>query len=895
MGSAFGGDLHGHPPPGGLTMRIERWFYIVPLRLRALFRRQLVETDLDDEFRDHVERQTEEYVRQGASPIEARTRALRAFGRVDLHKEAARDARGVAGIEHAVQDVTFAVRMLKKSAGFTTVAVLTLALGIGANTAIFGLAQAVMLRSMPYAHADRLVALYETDTHGALVGISKLDFQDWLRQAHSFAHIAAAGWFGATITRGTASSYVPSAQVSPELFQVLGVKPLEGSTGATTGQSVVISERYWRREFGAGHVIGQTLVVDDTGRLITGVMPAQFDYPHGVDIWIPQNMIPRVNVARTIRYWDMVADLKPGMTVDAAQREMSGVASRLAATYPTTNAGVGAKVMTLQESLIGDVKPTLLLLTGSAVLMLLLACANLANLMLVRGVARRREMAVRTALGATRSRLQRQLLTESLMLAVGGALLGLPVAVWGSAALRSLPQVRTLQFELHQSNLTLLLLAAAITMLTTVVFGMVPAVRAARVDVVTNLKEAAGRGVTSINLSGGLVAGEVAIATILCVGAALAMRSLSRLEGEQLGFDPDGVVVAQGNLTRGARGDARAPMIRRILDNVRQMPVVASAALADAPPFTNRNASTVIIEGEPSGETAHWHQALERTVSSDYFRTLRIPFKQGRDFVPADAHGEPCVVVNESFARTYLSWRAPVGAHIAQPEMDSTQWAAYNRGQVTWSTVVGVVGDVRDVELGTPPQPTVYSAYVQHPDLGYANIVARTRASPTAVASAISGSVKTVDPLADMRVADLRDYMQRAVIAPRIRTLVLAAFAALALVLASIGVYGVTSHVTAQRTAEIGIRMALGARSFQVISAVAGRIAMYSCAGLLIGITGAAVAARVIRALLYGIGPMDVAAFAGGGVVAMGIAAAAAWIPARRATRVDPGAALRSE
>ena len=876
-------------------MPITRWRYIVPLRLRSLLRRSRVDAELDEEILDHIERQTVQNIAAGLSPLDARAAALRQFGDVVRHKEQVRDARGVTAIEHLAQDLRFAARVLRKNPVFATIAILTLALGIGANTAIFGVVQSVLLRPVPFAHPDRLVTVFETDTHGSLVGVSKLDFQDWRRASRSFVHLAGVGLFGANVKTGAASSWASSAQVSPELFEILGVPPLLGTVFTNTNQSVVISEGFWKRELGGADVIGKPLVVDDTARLITGIMPARFDFPHRVDLWIPQDMLPRVKVGRTIRYWQIVADLKPGVSVAAAQRELSTVAQRLAEIYPTTNAGVGVKVVNLEDSLTGNVRPTLLLLTVIAALVLLLACANLANLMLVRGMARRRELAVRTALGATRSRLQRQLLTECLLLAVGGAALGIPFALWCGVALRELPQVQSVPFELHGSNWLVLLFAAIVTLSTTIVFGLAPAVRATRVDLLTSLKDAGGRGITALGLSGGLVAVEVALATVLLVGASLTGRSLARLEGESLGFDPDHVLVLRsGGGIRGKAGLARA---RQLLDDVRRIPSIASAATVDLPPFSERTTTSLLVEGEPSGDRAAWHQAIPRTVSDGFFQTLRIPIKKGRDFMPADAVAAPVAIINEALAHADLSWLDPIGARIALPELDTVMWAAHQRGAEVWATIVGVVADIREQELGVPPQPTAYLFRDQHPDWWslYGNIVARAPIQPARAGAALTRIAINMNPSVTPSVTELSESISRSVKAPRVRAIVLAAFAALALVLASIGVYGVTAHVTAQRTAEIGIRMALGATSQQVLIAVSSRVVSYAAGGLVIGLALALAAARLIPALLYGIGPTDFVAFALAGILAALIAMFAAWIPARRATRIDPTEALRAE
>jgi putative ABC transport system permease protein len=462
-------------------------------------------------------------------------------------------------------------------------------------------------------------------------------------------------------------------------------------------------------------------------------------------------------------------------------------------------------------------------------------------------------------------------------------------------ALRALPQVQSVPFELHTSNWVVFFIAALLTLATTFVFGLAPAIRATRADVVTSLKEAGGRGLTALGLSGGLIAAEVALATLLLVGAALTSRSLARLEGEALGFDPARVLVMRawpGSRLRGSAGLARA---RALLDNVRGVPGIISAAFVSLPPFTDRVATSLMVEGEPSGDRAAWHQAIPRMVSEGYFRTMRIPIRKGRDFVRADAQEAPVAIINQALARAHFSGRDPIGARIALPEIDTVMWAAHQRGDDVWATVVGVAGDIREIDLGVPPQPTAYLFRDQHPDWLYGYIVARAAISPATGRFALTRIAKQADASMTPSVMNMSDFVTRSVVAPRIRALVLAGFAALALVLASVGIYGVTAHVTAQRTAEIGIRMALGATSRQVLVKVSSRVLSSAAAGLAIGLAAGLLLARLIRAFLYGVGPNDPGTFVLAALLAATIAGLAAWIPARRATRIDPTDALRAE
>lgn len=875
-------------------MRIERWIYTLPLRIRSLFRRDAVERELDEEIRDHIERQTHANVAAGMSPAEARTAALREFGGVEFRKEEVRDTRRVAHIENLAQDVRYAGRVLRKSPGFTAIAILTLALGIGANTAIFAVVQSVLLRPRVYPHPERLVRLFESDPHGNLLGLSKLDLVDWRAQSNTIAHFAAYASTRVKIERDGPGQWTPAADASIDFFDVFGVAPILGTALTTVDGGVVISESLWRTRFAAApDIVGKTILIRDSARVINGVMPASFDYPNGAKLWMPQDMVPRIKTARTIRFWSTVAELKPGVTIAAAQAELATIAARLAETYPGMNAGVGAKVMDLEESITGKIKPTLILLTVMAGLVLLVACTNLANLMLARAVSRRRELAVRAALGATRQRLARQLLTESLLLAAAGAAIGLPIAFWSSKLLRATPMVAGLAIPTHTSTPGVFAFAILMAALTAVVFGTAPAMRAARVDVVSNLKAAGARGVTAVGMSGALVMGEVALATLLLIGAALTGRSLAKLEGESLGYDPRQLVVLHSALS--VYGSARLPLMLDLLSRVRALPGVTSAAIVSSEPLSGGTSdASPIIEGEAGGDRAAWHQALVRIVADGYFHTLGVPFKSGRDFVPTDDGSAPAVLINEAMARTFWPGRNPVGSRVALPEVDSTSWALHAQGKETWFTVIGVVGDTRDVGLGIPPQPTAYVPIYYAPDV-YVEIIARSSLPLATIRRPLLDVAAAVSDRSQASISSMEELALRSVATPSLRTAIVLAFASLALVLAAMGVYGVAAHVTARRTAEIGIRMALGARPGQALLAVSSRILSCAIAGLAIGVVAAMASVQLIESFLYEIGIHDFASFAGAALLVAIVATVATWIPARRATRIDPTETLRTE
>ncbi len=873
-------------------MRIERWLYTLPLRVRSLFRRDAVERELDEEICEHIERQTAANMSVGMSPGDARTAALREFGGVEFRKEEVRDVRRVAHIENLVQDVRYAGRVLRKSPGFAAIAILTLALGIGANTAIFAVVQSVLLRPRVYPHPERLIRLFETDPHGNMLGLSKLDLVDWRAQSKTIAHFAAYSAGAIRIEHDAPHQWTRSADASTDFFEVFGVAPILGTGLTTVDGGVVISETLWRTRFASDPaIVGKTILVRDSARVINGVMPASFDFPNGAKVWMPQDMVPRIKTARTIRFWSAVAELKPGVTIATAQAELATIAARLAGTYPSMNAGVGAKVMDLEESITGKIKPTLILLTVMAGLVLLVACTNLANLMLARAVSRRRELAVRAALGATRERLARQLLAESLLLGAAGAAVGLPIAFWSSKLLRATPMIAGVGIPMHTSTAWVFAFAIVMALLTTVVFGTAPAVRAARVDVVSNLKAAGARGITAVGMSGALVTGEVALATMLLIGAALTGRSLAKLEGESLGYDPRQLVILHSALP--AYGRARLPMILDLVSRVRALPGISAAALVNAEPLSGGTADvSPIIEGEPNG--AVWHQAIARVVADGYFHTLGVPFNSGRDFVSTDDQSAPAVVINEAMAKTFWPGRNPNGSRVALPEMDTASWSLHAQGKEIWFTVIGVVADTRDVGLGIPPQPTAYVPAYSQPDV-YVEIIARTSLPIGTIRRPLLDLAAAVSHGTDASVTTMEEIAVRSVATPSLRTGIVLAFATLALVLAAMGVYGVAAHVTARRTAEIGIRMALGAQPGQALLAVTARILLCVMAGLGVGLIAAMLSVQLIQSFLYGVSVHDWISFSAAAVVVVGVAAFATWIPARRATRIDPTQALRAE
>jgi putative ABC transport system permease protein len=796
-------------------------------------------------------------------------------------------------MDSLLSDLRYAIRALLRSPGFTLVAVLTLALGIGANTAIFSVVNAAFVQPLPYGRGGRVVAAFETDKGAGTMRLSQLDLQDWQAQNRSFSHLAAYWmWIQNTLIGGEPMRLLVT-HVTPEFFPVFDARPLLGAMPHAAAGGVLISEPLWRSAFGGSAELGgRSVVVEGQPYAVAGVMPARFDFPHGAEVWVPFELVPD-STSRSAHNYRVLGDLKDGVTLDGAEADLQAIAARIAAANPETNRDVGARVIGLKETLVGQVKPTVALLSVLAALVLLVACANVANLLVVRTSVRRREIAVRVALGAGGGRLARQALTESAVLALAGAGLGLVLAVWAGDLLRSSPAIAALPVAPTVTNGWVVAFTFVVALAVSLIFGLVPARQAVRTSLAEAIGQGGGRGFTRRKLHRGLIASQVALATVLLVGAVLTARSLLRLQGESLGFEPRGAIALTATPADNVRDQARLQAETDLLDRVRAIPGVTSAAETNAVPFGGGGPNgLVVVEGRATQEGEPWPEW--RIVSDGFFRTLGVPLKRGREFTPADRGGMGVAVVNEAMARIFWPGKDPVGARVAVPGLNDVEWQAHQSGREIWFTVVGVAGDIRDMAVGEPPAPTIYLVSFQHPNASL-SVIARSALPPASLRLPLLAAARAVSPGVPVRVAALGDFVVGSIATPRLRALLTAAFGLLALALAAVGIGGVSAHVTAQSTAEIGIRMALGAHPWQVLRAVAWPVTASALVGLAIGLAVAAAGSRAIAGLLYGIAPTDPVAFAAVAAVLAGVAVAAAYLPARRATRVDPMEALRSE
>ncbi|HYN83898.1 MAG TPA: ABC transporter permease [Pyrinomonadaceae bacterium] len=878
-------------------------------RWRALARRSEAEAELDEELRFHLEKEIQQNVERGMSQDEARRVALVRFGGVEKTKEECRDVRGVRVLDELAQDLRFGLRLLSKKPGFTAVAVLTLALGVGANTAIFSVVNALILRPLPLPEAESLVLLFEqSKKSGALSSVSYPNFKDYREGMSTLEAAATFRLSGATLTGTGEPERLQAARVSSDFFRVLRVGPHAGRLFAPEEDApggarvVVITHGLWQRRFGADpSVVGRTITLDDNAHTVVGVLPHGFEFPYhikGAELFSTIAHEGSNLAERGARATQVVARLRDGASMEQARAEATALAARLEEQYRDRNAGVGATVIGLQDHLVGGVRPALWTLLGAVGFVLLIACSNVANLLLVRATARQREIAVRTALGASRRRIVRQLLTESLLLSLLAGACGLLLAVWGVGALVSLSPGDIPRLESVRLDPRVLAFTFAVSLLTGVLFGLVPALRASKPELTESLKEGS-RGTNARpgrqRVRGALIAGELALALMLLVGAGLLLKSFWRLQAVDPGFDPQNVLTMRINLPRAryADGASRAAFVGDVTERVRGLAGVRSVAFGGPVPFSSGDiGSSFRIEGRAEPEPGSEPGASFRGVTPDYFRALGMPLLRGRDFAAGDVRGAAtgAAIVNETLARKYFAGEDPLGKVLVGVGVTSGDEAEPRRWEV-----VGVVGDVRHSGLSVEPGGEIYLPYTQQPWTG-GYLVVKTSVEPMSLAAAVRAELRAVDK--DQAVAEVRPLEQMiagTVARPRFYAALLTIFACVGLVLAVVGVYGVISYSVTERTHEIGIRMALGARAPDILRMVIGGGMRYVLVGVFAGLVASLSLARVIESLLFGVSAWDPLTFAAVSALATAVALLACYVPAKRATRVDPMVALRYE
>ncbi len=799
-----------------------------------------------------------------------------------------------------VRDSRYAARLLMAHPGFTLVAVLTFALGIGVNTAVFSVFNGVLLRPLPYPEPDRIAMIWmDNRRQGIKEDITSYPtYRDWRRESTSFEHMAAFTSASFNLTGIDEPERLRGAQTTANFFAVMGVQPVAGRVYAEVnevpGQDrvIVISQGLWQRRFGGrADAIGRTITLNGQPFEIIGVMPDYLRVPEKTDIWKPLAPPEEVRNSRNSFWLPVIGRMKPDVTIEQAQTEMHGIAGRIERAYPETK-GFGAYVVSLHKQIVGDIERSLLLLMGAVGFVLLIACANLGNLMLGKTATRRKELAIRTALGARRGRLIRQIVTEALMLALAGSAVGLLLAYWAGRFFvavggESIPRPEAIRLDLPVMAFSLLLAIVA-----ALLAGLVPAFQASRTDVVEHLREGGREGGTAANrrTRSLLVAAEVALAFVLLAGAGLLLRTLWSMQQVDRGFRPEGVAIATVSVPSAlyaGPADVRG-FYARLLERVRALPGVESAGAATGvllPLLANSGIYT--IEGKPLPPPEERVEYPREIVSPGYFETLGYALVSGRTFTEQDHADAPiAVVVNETLARSAWPGQDPVGRRLRPGGERST---------APWMTVVGVVRDVRRGDLRGSVRPEVYNCSLQVTPRTQM-LVVRTRQDAASILPSIRSAVREVNPQVPVFNAGLlAEEFSETLTSPRFRAVLLAGFALIALALATVGIYGVTAHAVSQRTHEVGIRMALGARAPDVVSMMVRQHLWPALAGLAVGIVTALALSRSVSGLIYGVRPTDPLTFLLMAVALIAVAAGACWIPARRATRVDPVIALRSE
>jgi putative ABC transport system permease protein len=883
-------------------------------RLRALFRRDAMEAEMDEELRSHFENQVEKLVASGLSREEAVRRTRLEFGGYEQLKEECRDARGVNLIETVLQDVRYALRMLHGSPGFTAVAILTLALGIGANTAIFSVVDSVLLRPLPYRDPAGLVILWEQSSqqkspHNT---VSPPDFLDWQSRNSVFTEMASIFDEHSNYTGNGLPQEVVLQDVSANFFSVLGVTPIFGP-GFTAENSkaghdnvVVLSYGFWKERFaGDPAVIGKTILLDGKAQTITGVAPENFSWfikdgsftNAKPQMWTPFVFPARFSDRKDIgRFLTVVARLKPGASVPQAQSQMNTIAAQIADEYPDFNRYWGANVVPVRDQISGDLRPALLILFGAVAFVLLISCANVSSLLLARAAAREREIAVRTAIGASPWRIAQQLLTESVLLALIGGAIGVALAAWGTNLLLAASPNNLLDLRSIPIDWRVLAFAAGSTLLAGLLFGVLPSYISSHSDISETLKEG-GRGSSAGKKQrfarSAFVVAQMCLALVLLAGSGLLIRSFVRLVGVDPGFDASHLLTFKVSLPSSKYSTDKALLtyFHDLQGRISRLPGVRSAGLCSFPPFTGLGSATAVhVLSQPEQSLMDLPVAAVRVVGADYFSTMQIPFHAGRTFNEQELTEERhVVVVNQAFADQYIKGVNPLGqkAVIYMKSLEESK----NKP----SEIIGVVGDVRQMALDTPAEPTVYWP---HPELVLSELtfVVRTANEPLALVSAVRNELQQMDPEQPMAAVSTMDQLLAGTLSrSRFTMLVLGVFAALALMLACVGIYGVIAYSVTQRTQEFGIRMALGAHRRDVFRLVLVQGTRLTFLGIGLGIVAALIVTRLMATLLFGISATDPFTFAAVALLLALVATAACYIPARRATRVDPIVALRYE
>jgi putative ABC transport system permease protein len=878
------------------------WASVVSARVCGLFEHKRLDRELDDEVRFHLDMQIEDNVKAGMNPAEARYAALRSFGAIEAMKETYRERRALAPVETTAQDVRYALRTLRKSPGFTITAVATLALAIGANTAMFSVLNAVLLRPLPYRSPEQLMMLWtEIPTQNIREGRSAYwNVEQWRSQSKSFTDMAFFDGLSATLTSADQAEKISAVRTSPNIFSVLGVKPPLGRifTAEEAEQRqrlALISYRFWQARFGGSPgVIGATIEVDDIPCQIIGILPADFQFDTDADVWQPDTMFPDWEAIRSARgsgFWSVIGRLRPGVTVAQAQAELNAIARRLDEQLPPASRNLGISVVPLSMQVTGrSARLTLWMLTGAVFCVLLIAATNVASLVLARSAGREKEIAIRAALGAGRGRIVRQLLAESLTLAVISGLLGLLVALAGIRLILAFRPVDLARLNEVGLDAHVLSWALALCLLTGILVGLAPAITMARRNLGPSGQEG-GRGVAgglaTRGIRRGLVMTEFALAIMLLVGAGLLVRSLWSVENVDLGFRPARVLSMQLSTTAFKTPAQRSGFYNGVLEQIESLPGVESVGIIGDLFIGGNPERIVTAEGNARSVTERMRFRSDE-ASAGFFKAVGTALRRGRFFSAADGPDSPPVaIINDAMARRLWPGLDPVGKRFKAGAADSA---------APWYTVVGVVGDMRRQGLEQEPIPQMFEPLAQNPSRLATLLVRTSTDDPRRMVGAVQAAVRRVEKHVPIYgVTTLDDRLGAFLTQRRFQTSLLIGFSVIALLMAAIGIYGLIQYSIARRTHEIGIRMAIGAQAVEIFRMTIGEGLKLCLTGLVIGLAGALWLGRAASSLLFGVSATDPLTLVTVSLLLTVVAMAACFFPARRAMKVEPMVALRQE
>jgi putative ABC transport system permease protein len=873
------------------------------------------EVEIVEELSQHLDDRYEELLLSGVSEEEAHRALIAELSDGSLLSQELRKAelpvernlpvfgetRRLGWVMDLWQDLQYGLRAHLKKPSFSLLAVLTLALGIGANSTIFSFVNGILIRPLPFKAPDALVMLDETAPKRNIdsMGVSFPNFVDWRQRNHVFEDVAAYDDRSFTLTDGGEPEQLAGGRLSQGLLEILGVAPMLGRTFASAEDSpggnpvVILGHGLWQRRFsGDPNIIGKTVMINSASRTVIGVMPAGFRFPEVADLWVPLALDDKV-WTRTDRGLSAIARLKPGVTIEQARPEMAAVAGQIEQENPVTNEGMSVSVTEVRQALVGDYRRALLILLGGVCLVLLIACANIANLLLARASSRHREMAIRAAIGASRGRIVRQLITESLVLSAVGGAAGLLLAMWGLHLLLAAIPIEFPYWMKFSLDGRVVGFTVAVSLLTGIIFGTAPALAASKVDLNDALKEGGRSGVDGARggrLRSLLVVAEVALSLVLLVGAGLMMRSFIRLQNADSGLNAKNVLTMVVPLpsAKYKTPEQRSDFFQHLLERIQALPGVESAGAVSRLPLSGSAwGRSLTVEGRPVLPVGQAVMINHFVVTPDYRKTMGITLLRGRDFTNVDSKDAPKVtMIDQRLAEEYWPDEDPIGKRVRFGPPEDNE---------PWHTIVGVVGEVRHQRLDRATRKSVYLPALQVP-LGEMAITVRTRTDPESMTAAVRNQVRDLDPQQPvMSVNTMTDVIAKSIWQQRLYAILFGVFAVMALILASIGIYGVISYVVTQRTHEIGIRLALGAQAGDVLRLVVRQGMTLTIIGLVIGLAASFALTRLMASLLFSVSATDPMTFVAISALLAFVAFLACYIPARRATKVDPMIALRYE